>query len=50
MHCACTLLVPTSSTREDFDRDWMPAFCVGFLSLTSPAIGAQLAQVRDNRF
>ena len=28
-----------------WDRDWMPAFCVGFLSLTSPQLGAQLAQV-----
>ena len=39
------MLVPTSSTREDFDRDWMPAFCVGFLSLATPEVGAQLAQV-----
>ena len=30
--------------REDFDRDWMPAFCVGFLSLSTPEVGAKLAQ------
>ena len=28
-----------------WDRDWMPAFCVGFLSITQPELGAQLAQV-----
>ena len=33
-----------SHSREDFDRDWMPAFCVGFLSLSTPEVGAKLAQ------
>ena len=34
-----------SHTREEIDRDFMPDFCVGFLSLTTPWVGAQLAQV-----
>ena len=34
-----------STSKEEFDRDWMPAFCVGFLSITTPEVGAKLAQV-----
>lgn len=34
-----------SESREDWQRDSLPTFCVGFLSLTTPALGAQLAQV-----
>ena len=33
-----------STSKEEFDRDWMPAFCVGFLSLSTPEVGAKLAQ------
>ena len=34
-----------STSKEEFDRDWMPAFCVGFLSITTPEVGAKLSQV-----
>ena len=34
-----------SESREDWERDRLPTFCVGFLSLTTPGLGAQLAQV-----
>ena len=34
-----------SESREDWQRDTLPTFCVGFLSLTTPRLGAQLAQV-----
>ena len=34
-----------SHSVEEFHRDVMPPFCVGFLSLTTPAVGAKLAQV-----
>ena len=34
-----------SHSLEEFPRDVMPPFCVGFLSLTTPAVGAKLAQV-----
>ena len=34
-----------SESREDWQRDTLPVFCVGFLSLTTPSLGAQLAQV-----
>ena len=34
-----------SESREDWERERLPTFCVGFLSLTTPRLGAQLAQV-----
>jgi len=34
-----------SHSKEEWSRDFMPDFCVGFLSLTTPDVGAQLAQV-----
>ena len=34
-----------SESKSDWERDRLPTFCVGFLSLTTPRLGAQLAQV-----
>ena len=34
-----------SHSKEEIEHDIMPDFCVGFLSLTTPDVGAQLAQV-----
>ena len=34
-----------SESPSDWERDRLPTFCVGFLSLTTPSLGAQLAQV-----
>ena len=34
-----------SESKEEWERDTLPSFCVGFLSLTTPVLGAQLAQV-----
>ena len=34
-----------SESVEDWERDSLPTFCVGFLSVTTPRLGAQLAQV-----
>ena len=34
-----------SESRDDWERDSLPTFCVGFLSVTTPRLGAQLAQV-----
>lgn len=34
-----------SESREDWERDSLPTFCVGFLSVSTPRLGAQLAQV-----
>ena len=34
-----------SESVEDWERDSLPTFCVGFLSVTTPRLAAQLAQV-----
>ena len=34
-----------SYTRAEFGRDRMPAWCNGWLSITMPKVGAELAQV-----
>ena len=34
-----------SHSEEEFSREMMPHFCVGFLSLTTPAVAARLGQV-----
>ena len=34
-----------SYTRAEFGRDRMPAWCNGWLSITTPKVGAELAQV-----
>ena len=34
-----------SESRDDWERDSLPTFCVGFLSVSTPRLGAQLAQV-----
>ena len=34
-----------SYTRAEFGRERMPAWCNGWLSITTPKVGAELAQV-----
>lgn len=34
-----------SESKDDWERDSLPTFCVGFLSVSTPRLGAQLAQV-----
>ena len=38
-----------SFTREEYAPDYFPEYCNGWLYITTPSVGAQLAQVRNIR-
>ena len=39
-----------SVSKEEFDRDVMPDFCIGFLYVTTPKVGAALVQIAFSLF